>query len=483
MPAFNSNVQTWFLQLDAIFQARHVTSQQSKFASVVEKLPAEVAAEVADILTSLPIDKPYETLKQAILHRSGFSEKRKIRDLLTNVTIGDSKPSQLLRRMQQLLGDNNISATVFRQMWLDKLHELQEISLQLRDLQKPHESRRDNFTRHSNRGSRSTSRHKYQQRRDRYQHANCWYHENFGARAKKCRPPCSYKKVISKQTSGKRTRWHPVETLDARHLKTNRLFYIHDRASGLKFLVDTGAQISVLPLKNCSKQTLVKHTSFKLQAANGTPIITYGERTLTLDIGLRREFTWIFTIADVSMPILGADFLTHYKLSVELASQTLTDTSTNLQRYGFISKYSTIGLTTVIPTANGYDEIIRQYQSLPSPSTHNEPVKHHATHSIKTTGPPVHSQPHRLHPSKLKIARDEFDNMLKLGQLPTPTSTIHACSIQHSCSFRLTPAASGSLLQHPAHFCSFQLTPAASSSLLQLPAPPPFPTIFISFSF
>ncbi|CAE1272688.1 unnamed protein product [Acanthosepion pharaonis] len=104
------------VQLDAIFQARHVTSQQSKFASVVEKLPAEVAAEVADILTSIPTDKPYETLKQAILHRTGFSEERKIRDLLTNITIGNSKPSQLLRRMQQLLGDNNISATVFRQM-------------------------------------------------------------------------------------------------------------------------------------------------------------------------------------------------------------------------------------------------------------------------------------------------------------------------------------------------------------------------------
>lgn len=67
MPAFNSNTQTWFLQLDAIFQARHITSQQSKFASVVEKLPAEVAAEVVDILTNLPTDKPYEVLKQAIL--------------------------------------------------------------------------------------------------------------------------------------------------------------------------------------------------------------------------------------------------------------------------------------------------------------------------------------------------------------------------------------------------------------------------------
>ncbi|CAE1289939.1 unnamed protein product [Acanthosepion pharaonis] len=257
MTAFNPNVQTWFLQLDAIFQPRHVTSQQSKFASVVEKLPAEVVAEVGDILTSLTTDKPYETLKQVILHRTGFSEERKIRDLLTNVTIGDSKPSQLLRCMQQLLGDNNISATVFRQMWLDKLppemvrtlaaliddvdiqklamiadkiadtapvrqisstetvdgpdvnqqiqklsSELKRISLQLQELQKPHESRRDNFTRHRNRGLRSTSRHKCQQRRDHYQHANCWYHKNFGARAKKCRPPCSYEKSLPNKQAG-----------------------------------------------------------------------------------------------------------------------------------------------------------------------------------------------------------------------------------------------------------------------------------------
>lgn len=140
------------------------------------------------------------------------------------------------------------------------------------------------------------------------------------------------------------------------------------------------------------------------------------------------------------MPILGADFLTHYKLSVELASQNLTDTSTKIQRCGVISKYSTIGLTTIIPTANGYDEIIRQYHSLLSPSSHNEPVKHHATHSIKTTGPPVHSQPCRLHPTKLKIACDEFNNMIKLGVIcPSASpysSPLHMVTKADSVSWR-----------------------------------------------
>ena len=46
-----------------------------------------------------------------------------------------------------------------------------------------------------------------------------------------------------------------------------------------------------------------------LQAANSTSITTYGSRSLTLDLGLRCTFRWIFVNADVAMPILHADFL------------------------------------------------------------------------------------------------------------------------------------------------------------------------------
>jgi hypothetical protein len=33
---------------------------------------------------------------------------------------------------------------------------------------------------------------------------------------------------------------------------------------------------------------------------------------------LRRDFTWRFIIADVTQPIIGADFLSHYGLFVNL---------------------------------------------------------------------------------------------------------------------------------------------------------------------
>ena len=53
----------------------------------------------------------------------------------------------------------------------------------------------------------------------------------------------------------------------------------------------------------------MRRKELTLQAANSTSITTYGSRSRTLDLGLRRTFRWIFVIADVAMPILGADFL------------------------------------------------------------------------------------------------------------------------------------------------------------------------------
>ena len=86
-----------------------------------------------------------------------------------------------------------------------------------------------------------------------------------------------------------------------------RLFYIADHSSGLRFLVDTGAQVSVIPPTPAQRKHT--HDNFQLQAVNNSPITTYGNQSLTLDLGLRRTFRWIFVIADVQSPILRVDFL------------------------------------------------------------------------------------------------------------------------------------------------------------------------------
>lgn len=51
---------------------------------------------------------------------------------------------------------------------------------------------------------------------------------------------------------------------------------------------------------------------------------------MTLDIGLRRAYKWIFIIASVPIPITGADFLKHFSLAVDVKNRKLIDTMTDL---------------------------------------------------------------------------------------------------------------------------------------------------------
>lgn len=84
-----------------------------------------------------------------------------------------------------------------------------------------------------------------------------------------------------------------------------------------------------------------------------------------------------------------------------------------------------MGLITITPKINGSERLLQKYTSLLRPSTLAEPIKHNTTHSIKTSGQPVHASPRRLHPDKLRVAKEEFENMLKLGII-RPSSSPYA---------------------------------------------------------
>ena len=97
------------------------------------------------------------------------------------------------------------------------------------------------------------------------------------------------------------------------------LLYFADKRNKCKYLKDTGAAVSVLP-KYCASRT-TDTASLPLVAANNTTITNYGTSKRIVDVGLKREYTWTFIIADIKQPIIGADFLIHYSLLVDLKSQ------------------------------------------------------------------------------------------------------------------------------------------------------------------
>ncbi|CAE1309472.1 unnamed protein product [Acanthosepion pharaonis] len=190
----------------------------------------------------------------------------------------------------------------------------------------------------------------------------------------------------------------------------------------MSFLIDTGAQLSVVPPSPNFTKT---NSSVTLRAANGTNIKTFGEQSLTLDIGLRRTYQWIFTVADVKFPILGTDILAHYQLIVDLSQRQLSDSTTKLSNRRIVSQLTSTELRIAVLRDNPIQDILDKFPSLIQPFTYTEPVKHSIVHRFRTTEQPVYSKPRRLAPDKYKIARAEFQNMLDLGII-RPSSSPYA---------------------------------------------------------
>lgn len=119
----------------------------------------------------------------------------------------------------------------------------------------------------------------------------CYYHCRFGPDARRRR----------KTPSGR-----PLEATSGPSLRESRLFYVTDRATGNRLLVDKGAEVSAIPVTDADRSR--RPISF-LQALNGFSDPIYAECSLSLNLGLRQTFRWIFLVADVGQAILGADFL------------------------------------------------------------------------------------------------------------------------------------------------------------------------------
>ena len=194
----------------------------------------------------------------------------------------------------------------------------------------------------------------------------------------------------------------------------SRLFYVMDTNTRKQFLVDTGAAVSVFPASKSHKN---KPSTFALQAANGSRIATYGQQSLTLDLGLRRSCRWVFIIADVATPILGADFLHHFQFLVDMTKRRLIDPLTNMQVSG--SRAPSPALSPVYAKPEGTDPFTKmlreEFAEITIPVYRAQDVKHNVVHHIETRGPPVAARPRRLAGNKLDIARDEFQHMLDLG--------------------------------------------------------------------
>ncbi|KRY16294.1 Transposon Ty3-G Gag-Pol polyprotein [Trichinella patagoniensis] len=142
------------------------------------------------------------------------------------------------------------------------------------------------------------------------------------------------------------------------------LFFVQERSYGMRFLVDTGSEVSVVPYNTTLRSQLHATDIPQLTSANGTRIDVVGSRELTVDLA--------------SAP--GRHDV------MDLLERTRQD---------------------------------QQYKICQT----SKPTIHSIQHHILTHGPPVFARPRRLPPDRLELAQKEFDILLDLGIIRPSSSS------------------------------------------------------------
>ncbi|XP_064469687.1 uncharacterized protein LOC135384415 [Ornithodoros turicata] len=211
-------------------------------------------------------------------------------------------------------------------------------------------------------------------------------------------------------------RGQPLMAVGGRGPNSRYLFYVVDRVPGTRFLVNTGAEVSVISAGKLYRRS--RGACFTVKTANSSSIPFYGQESLALNIGLRRDFRWLFLVADVTQVILGADFLRtpHQQHDVAFCA---CPPPPRLSTSRVVLRYARVLVRVHL----------EGFSKAHQPPDGTKPVHHDVVHNVVTHDPPARYRPQRLGPGEFNVAKAPFVHMLQLGII-RPSSSTWACPLR-----------------------------------------------------
>ncbi len=190
------------------------------------------------------------------------------------------------------------------------------------------------------------------------------------------------------------------------------LTYLTDSLSDTRFLVDTGAALSVIPYAgNCPAAADAR----RLAGADGTGIKSWGKVLKSVCFGGCLFTNVPFLLAAVNKPILGADFFSQHKLLVDTAGNQVLDTTTLLPLRASSSGPESGMIAELSAVPPPVRSLLAEFPGVVGDGTDTPCPLHGVKNSIERKGRPLFAKSRRLDPEKLRTAQKEFRALEKAG--------------------------------------------------------------------
>lgn len=226
----NTNIEAWFNSMGYWFGAVGINNEQQKIRIILSQFDPNVVMLLNDSIETAPDVGKREYIQKLLVSHFADSEQRKLNRLLSEMPLGDKRPSELYYEMKRVAG-NVLGETALKGLWAQRLPsaaqaviaassgtaaEFTKIADAIADAIVPNTVQQvaaspfseiaelkaviaelKNQINAMPRQSRSRSRQRQHTPANNVTNANtdpneCWYHQTYGRDAKNCREGCPH---------------------------------------------------------------------------------------------------------------------------------------------------------------------------------------------------------------------------------------------------------------------------------------------------